>query len=248
MSGVAIIPRHLRRLTTVASLRDQDAVWISGESGSGKSAIARWLHERGPRSAYPFVEIKAFDPIPLQIRSAGMGTLYFPELETLDDLTLDYLQDLLRYRSITVPTPNGNFNTLIHSRVIISSLATPAEHPQFSEFAQKYRIHLPPLRARMDEFEDLSHALLDELVRQTQKHYVHGISTDAIAYLKTQDWRGNIRELREAIRAALLANTMSRQLEASHFIFPNNELKPMEVGLPLPTNVHRLVSPGEASS
>ena len=253
MSGVAFIPYHLRRLTTVASLRDQEAVWISGPGGSGKSAIARWLHDRGPRAAHPFVEIKPFEPIPLQIKSAGMGTLYFPELETLDETTLDYLNDLLRYRSITVRAPaittnQSTFTSMVHARVIFSSLTTPQNHPDFdAHFAKKYRIHIPSLRERIDEdpqtFTDIAHQLLSELTTEIKQHDIHTISEDALGYLKTLEWKGNIRELRETLRSAILKHTElaknrnkpTNSLDTSDFLLANNtlknDLKPMEVGL-----------------
>jgi two-component system, NtrC family, response regulator AtoC len=64
-------------------------------------------------------------------------------------------------------------------------------------------IVLPPLRARTDDMPLLVHYFIDAFNREFRKK-VRGVSNEAMQRLKTYGWRGNIRELRNAVERAML--------------------------------------------
>jgi len=207
-------------------------VMISGEPGTGKELLARFIHQHSPWNDGPFVRVDCanFTPeelerelfgaatgvggveetIPGKIEAAEGGTLYLAEIGDLDvelqPKLLRFLQDKAFYRVY------GNRAIHANARIVASSSTDLPAAVRAGDFREDlwYRLNvvpfnMPPLRERR---EDIAH-LMDHLVaRYSARHHrnVLGANDGAIALLQKYDWPGNIVELENAVeRAVLLA-------------------------------------------
>src|SRR4051794_13768169 len=80
MEMVHFIPPSQRRLALLAAQAETAPVLIYGASGTGKGAIARWIHANGPRGAYTFLIANQSKSLVDQIVEAQGGTLAIPEM------------------------------------------------------------------------------------------------------------------------------------------------------------------------
>ena len=80
MEMVHFIPTGQRRLAMLAAQADTAPALISGASGTGKGAIARWIHSNSPRAAHPFIIATRDRTFIEQISEAQGGTIVIPEI------------------------------------------------------------------------------------------------------------------------------------------------------------------------
>lgn len=178
-------------------------VLISGESGSGKSLIARVLHDYSDRRGLPFVSVTAADlaetdgPAQVLARARG-GTVL---LEAIDDLPQEAQARVVRMIDHPGETP---------PRFIAAS---PAQIP--GELAEGrlrddlyYRLsaavlEVPALRRRVDDIPLLAGHFLDQMPRDGQN--ARRISPEAIQFMRKYAWPGNVRQLENVIRRLGLA-------------------------------------------
>jgi len=196
-------------------------VLIQGETGTGKTTIARWLHEQGARASQPFVEVNcsampealaeselfghergAFtDARTARIglfEAANGGTLFLDELPSLSPaLQAKLLKVIEEHR----------FRRLGGTREITVDTRLMAATRQFREDLYHrldlYRILIPPLRERGEDIERLAEALLENLCR---RHRLPGkrLSASARLRLRSAPWPGNVRELAHELERALV--------------------------------------------
>lgn len=217
MKMVFFIPPSQRRLAMLAAQADTAPVLICGASGTGKGAIARWIHTNGPRSAKPFFETNRNVPLLDQIPMAQGGTLLVHEVS---EWPLGEQKNLLHYlKTKTIPVidpPNAgkiSANKMILNTRIIATTSHSLEgraqaglfNAELLETLNVFRIEMPALSRRLDEFEDIVIEILGEIARDLHKEYIKTLSQEALAQLKKYDWPGNIRELRNVLRAAALS-------------------------------------------
>ena len=211
----------------VESMARSDAtILLVGETGVGKSRIARMLHALSSRAMRPFREVEcALRPeallemtlfgadqhagmpaVPGVLEPARGGTVY---LEEIADLPVVLQPQLLRV--LDSPSSTALDATTADVRVIASSgrdLATEVTEDRFNE-ALYYRLgvtplHLSPLRARAPEdLRETTLALLAEL-RRGLPDAPREITARAADLLARYHWPGNIRELRNVLERALL--------------------------------------------
>ncbi len=204
-------------------------VLVVGETGSGKDVIARALHEasglRGPLvalncAALPttLAESELFGHVrgaftgadrdrPGVFQQAAGGTLF---LDEIGDMDLPLQAKLLRALDAGTVRPLGATREVaVDARVIAAThrnLPAAIEQGRFREDLY-YRLaaiqlRVPALRERTDDVEPLVRRFLAEACAGRQ---LPSISADAVTWLLRQHWRGNVRELRQAVlRAALL--------------------------------------------
>ena len=79
-----------------------------------------------------------------------------------------------------------------------------------------FRIEMPPLSRRHAEFEDIATGIMSEISRELHKEYLKSLSPKAVELLLSYDWPGNIRELRNVLRIAVIAATGDR-IEVENF-------------------------------
>ncbi|MBB3954970.1 sigma 54-interacting transcriptional regulator [Novosphingobium sediminicola] len=197
-------------------------IFISGETGTGKEACAEAIHRASPRSAAPFVTVSCNamppelierrifgDPSesaptapPCALRAADRGTLFLDEVSVLP---LPLQGRLLRFLQSGMAG-----RTLVDVRLICSS-----SRPMLSELASgKFRedlyyrlavvpLELPPLRERGGDIEALAQSFLRRFAREQGKKF-DPLGPDHIAALEAYAWPGNLQELQNVIRRAVL--------------------------------------------
>ena len=213
----------------------QANIIIFGESGSGKEVVAKAVHELGDRKAGPFVAINC-SAIPENLleselfgyakgaftgavgskiglfEEANKGTLF---LDEIGDLALPLQAKLLRVlQERKIKRIGENQTRDISARVICAThkdLKKEVEKGSFREDLyfrlNVIPIHMPPLRERKEDIIPLSEYFLKKfsLINNTN---IKGFTKQAIKLLETLAWKGNVRELENAIeRAVVLSNS-----------------------------------------
>ena len=234
--GLEHIVGHDHRMTRVFEMIDSVAdtkatVLITGESGTGKSMIARAIHRRSSRRDGPFVEV-ACGALPETLleselfghvagsftgatgdkvgkfKQADGGTIFLDEIGTSSPgMQVKLLRILQDY---TFEPVGGTKSYKIDARVILATNDDLAERVAAGTFRQDlyYRVNvinieLPPLRQRVADVPLLAKHFLDQVCAESGKK-VHGFTDEAIETLQRYDWPGNVRELQNCIERAVL--------------------------------------------
>jgi DNA-binding NtrC family response regulator len=217
-------------------------VLITGESGTGKQAIARMLHDGSPRAGGPFVELNC-SAIPETLveselfghergafsdareRKLGLveiadsGTLF---LDEIGDLGLGAQAKLLTFlEQRTFRRVGATSVRRVDARVITATngdlAAMVAAHTMREDLFYRLNaitLHLPPLRERPEDVPALAMHFLKFSSREFGRRFT-GIAPEAAGILAAYRWPGNVRELRAVIsRAALMHD--DDKLRASH--------------------------------
>ena len=207
------------------------SVLITGETGTGKEVLARFIHKQGPRADKPFVPINCAAVPDTMLESelfgyeagaftgankrkqglveiADGGVLFLDEISSMP---VEMQAKLLRMLEEREVRRMGGVKWLpVDIQVIAASnrdLKAMIAEGKFREDLY-YRLkvldlHLPPLRERREDIPALVGFFVRQLAPRMGKQ-VHDVSPQALAALKAYYWPGNIRELRNAIERALL--------------------------------------------
>jgi transcriptional regulator with GAF, ATPase, and Fis domain len=226
-------------ITRMVSARNT-TVLVTGESGTGKDLLAQEIHLISPRRNQPFVVVNCSAiPEPLleaelfgytkgsftgalqarigRIHAAHGGTLF---LDEIGDMPLSLQSKILRFlEQGEVQRLGGNDNLKVDVRVVAATNADLKGLVAKQQFREDlyYRlavfpIHLPPLRERMDDLEELARAFVAKFAPGTV------LSRTALQILAQHSWPGNVRELRNAMeRAAILAG-IEREIKPEHIV------------------------------
>ena len=209
MEMVHFIPSSQRRLALLAAQADLAPALVYGRSGTGKGAIARWIHTNGPRAGRTLLIASQAKPLAEQILQAQSGTLIVPEI---GEWPLSEQKALLVFlKTKSVPHPSGeDLPTLANVRIIgttSQALEGRAQGGLFNaELLEKlsgFRIEMPPLAKRSDEFEDIVLGILGEITRELHREHLRVFSKEAWNRLHMYDWPGNLRELRNVLQLAV---------------------------------------------
>ena len=225
-------PRLQRALDMArAASRVRSTTLIQGETGTGKSTLARAIHESGSRAGKPFVEI-ACGSIPEALLESELfghvkgaftgavadkkgrflaadgGTLFLDEINTATSTMQVKLLRALQERAFE---PVGSDETIqVDVRVIVATnqpLERLVDEGRFSPDLY-YRVHvlpidLPPLRERTTDLERLAVHFLARKSAEIERTIL-GFQPDAIEALRRYHWPGNIRELENAVERAVI--------------------------------------------
>jgi len=224
--------RMLKIYDMVNSVADTRAtVLITGESGTGKSLVARAIHRHSTRRDRPFVEV-ACGALPETLLESELfghvagaftgaagnklgkfmqadgGTVFLDEISTASPgMQVKLLRVLQDFEFEQV---GGTQTFTIDTRVILASNEDLARAVTDGRFRQDlfYRINvinieLPALRERISDIPLLAEHFLNE-VRQDCGKQVHGFADEAVAALQRYPWPGNVRELQNVIERAVL--------------------------------------------
>src|SRR5215831_5193065 len=204
---------------------------ITGENGTGKSVVARMVHQLSTRAGQPLITVNmgglpegvfesemfghvkgAFTDAKAdragRFELADHGTLFLDEIA---NLTATQQTKLLRVLETGEFERVGSSKTR-HADVRLLSATNADLRKEIG--AGKFRedlffrlntiqIHLPALRDRLDDIPDLAEQFLEELSKRYRKQ-IQGVHEDAIAALKAYPWPGNVRELRHVMERAVL--------------------------------------------
>ena len=222
--------RHLFEEATALAQSDVN-VLITGESGSGKEVLARFIHDRSGRANRPFLAINcqayALSLIESElfgyrggsftgarakgktgkIESAAGGTLF---LDEIGDLDLTIQVKLLRVLETRMIEPIGGSAAVpVDFRLICATNQDLAERIKTKLFRDDlyYRINtvrldVPPLRERIEDIPALAAHFLERFSADQKKGQLR-LNRAAEKQLLSHDWPGNIRELKNAMEAAV---------------------------------------------
>ena len=223
----------------MVAVRDT-TVLITGESGTGKDLVAQEIHLMSTRRKQPLVVVNcAAIPETLleaelfgytkgsftgavqsrigRIHAAHGGTLF---LDEIGDMPLSLQSKILRFlEQGEVQRLGGNDNLKVDVRVIAATNADLKKLVSEQRFREDlyYRlavfpIHLPPLRDRMGDLEELAVAFAAKF------HPGVSLSREALGILGQHRWQGNVRELRNAIERATILVGHGREIKAEHIV------------------------------
>jgi two-component system response regulator FlrC len=219
------------------------SVMISGESGSGKEVLARYLHAHSPRAAGPFVAINcaaipenmleavlfgyekgaytgAIKATPGKFEQAQGGTLLLDEISEMDLALQAKLLRVLQERE--VERLGGRDVIQLDVRILATTNRRLREEVAAGRFREDlfYRLnvfplHISPLRERPDDILPLARALL---ARHDKSGEGRVFSAGAEAQLRQHRWPGNVRELDNVVQRALVL-ARGREILAADILF-----------------------------
>ncbi|MBN1343377.1 MAG: sigma-54-dependent Fis family transcriptional regulator [Phycisphaerae bacterium] len=232
----------------------QTTVLIFGESGVGKERVAREIHNRSRRASGPFVAVdcSSFSGALIEsqlfghirgaftgadydhsgyIRAADGGTLFLDEVGDMPPTLQTRLLRVLQERCVT---PVGHTRPIpVDVRIVAATHQNLPGLIRGGKFREDlfyrlsaYRLIVPPLRERISDIVPLANHFLD-LQAQVYEEPRRLLSGTAGRWLESQPWRGNIRELANAIEFALVSHD---RMELMPEDFPE-PLLPDEVGI-----------------
>jgi DNA-binding NtrC family response regulator len=206
-------------------------VLLTGETGTGKTYLARLIHECSSRREHRLltvpcgalvanlVESELFGHIRGaftgadhdkvgKFQAAGEGTVLLDEIETLG---LEQQANLLRVIETGEYEPVGSNQTrLCTARIIAASNCNLEDAVERGKFRQDlyYRLnvmsfYLPPLRERIQDIGPLVRSMAAKFAQKFRKE-LFAISPEAMASLEAFPWPGNIRQLENVIQQAIL--------------------------------------------
>lgn len=206
-------------------------VLLLGETGTGKTTLARWLHHKGPRASGPFIEANC-SAIPDSLaeselfghekgaftdarsariglfEAAAGGTLFLDEVNSLPLPLQGKLLTAIEERRIR--RVGGNHQIPVDARVVAASnrdLRQEVAERRFREDLYHrldlYRVAIPPLRERGEDILRLAQHLIQR-VGQRQRLPPRPISATGRRRLLHYAWPGNVRELAHEIERALV--------------------------------------------
>jgi len=209
------------------------SVFLTGETGTGKSHLARMIHDCSPRQKQRMVTVPCGALAPHLIESelfghvrgaftgadcsrvgkfeaAGQGTIF---LDEIDILGLDHQAALLRVIETGEYEPVGSNETRVsQARLIVASNRNLEQLVHSGSFRQDlfYRLnivsfHLQPLRRRTQDIAPLARALVARFAADFSKE-VTGLSPAALTALEQCPWPGNIRQLENVLQQAVLVS------------------------------------------
>ncbi len=211
-------------------------VLLLGESGTGKEALARALHELGPRAAGPFVGINcgaipeylleselfgyergAFTGAVKQtlgrIETAQNGTLF---LDEIGELPLHLQVKLLRFlQERIIERVGGRRPIPVDVRIVSATNRTLESLVQEGKFREDlfYRLNtvsvrVPPLRERPGDQTLLARHFLEKFAKEARRRFV-GFTEEALEAIASYVWPGNVRELENRVRRAVIMGDRS---------------------------------------
>jgi len=206
-------------------------VIILGETGTGKTSLARWLHHHGPRAAAPLIEVNC-SALPEALAESELfghergaftdakeakiglfeaaegGTLFLDELPSL---SLPLQAKLLKViEDHEVRRVGGHKSITVDVRVVAASqdildeqVAAGAFREDLRQRLDLFRVNIPALRKRGDDVVALAQNFADEIARKYGLGQV-GIPSEGAARLRQYGWPGNVRELAHEVERSLV--------------------------------------------
>lgn len=221
-------------------------VLITGPNGSGKELVARQLHEKSERAKFEFVEVNCA-AIPSELieselfghekgsftsaikqrigkfEQAEGGTLF---LDEIGDMSLSAQAKVLRaLQENKITRVGGEKDTLVNVRVIAATNKDLKKEIAENRFREDLYhrlsvivIKVPALNNRVDDIPLLVEKFLSDLALETGAKRKE-ITGEAIKELQSNQWTGNIRELRNVVeRLVIMSDSMIDQKDVKKYL------------------------------
>jgi two-component system nitrogen regulation response regulator NtrX len=225
---------------TIEKVAPTDArVLITGENGTGKELVARWIHEKSNRANMPLIEVNCA-AIPSELieselfghekgafttaikqrigkfEQANGGTLF---LDEIGDMSLSAQAKVLRViQEGVLQRVGGDKSIHVDVRVLAATNKNLIEEIEKNQFRMDLyhrlsviMIHVPTLNERVADIPVIAEKFLKEICEDNgvKKTFAHG----ALDELKNVDWTGNIRELRNVIERLVILSEAKITIE-----------------------------------
>ncbi|HLW30234.1 MAG TPA: sigma-54 dependent transcriptional regulator [Brumimicrobium sp.] len=226
----------IQRLVDIISPTNMTVV-ITGESGTGKEVVARMIHDASSRKSGPFIPVDC-GALPQELASSELfghvrgaftgatsdkkgsfelangGTLF---LDEIGNLSYENQVKLLRVLQERVIRKVGSEKDMaVDVRIVVATnedLKLAMHKGTFREDiyyrVNEFKIELKPLRKNKEELSDFIQFFLQKSNEELSKS-VEGIDEDALEVLYNYPWPGNIRELKNTIKRAVLLSESNK--------------------------------------
>lgn len=234
----------LREASAAASLADV-TVLLTGESGTGKTQLARAIHNNSPRASEPFIEVNvatftdtlvgselfgwtrgaftgAHEANPGKVGAAERGTLF---LDEISELSIDLQSKLLQFLQSREYAPIGSPRPV---RANVRIIAATNQDLRDAVEAGRFRrdlyfrlevvtIRMPSLAERSEDLPDLARSLCRSACERNRLGLVD-LSPGAMLAIRTAEWPGNVRQLANAMERAVIraASEHAARVERRH--------------------------------
>jgi DNA-binding NtrC family response regulator len=160
---------------------------LTGESGVGKETVAREMHRLSPMAQAQFSAIDAVD-FGIAAARHGNRTIYLRGVDAVETSAQESLLRVLR-------ALDRETRLIVASRSDLKGMVSAGRmRADLCETIAALDIRVPPLRERMEEFDQLAHALVERSAPGATFH------EDALARMRQHGWPGNLEELWELCR------------------------------------------------
>jgi len=207
------------------------SVIIEGESGTGKENVAQAIHSLSPRSKAKFVAVDcgalsmelaaselfghvrgaftgAVQDKLGQFEEAHKGTLF---LDEVGNLSYEIQVKLLRAIQERIIQPVGsNKETKIDVRIITATNDDLFEAVRKGNFREdlyhrlnEFRLKVPPVRARFDDLQEFMNFFRESANLELERN-VTGFDKEVVEIFESYDWPGNLREMKNIVKRAVL--------------------------------------------
>lgn len=228
--GESYIFQSIKRISYKAASSNSN-ILLLGESGTGKSILAQAIHKASARRNQPFISINC-GAIPESLMESELfgyeegaftgarkdGRIGYFELANKGTLFLDEIGDMSMNMQVKLLSViqnrkiiriGGSTEKSVDIRVITATNKDLVKLINDQKFREDlyYRInvlpiYIPPLRERKEDIYLLVHSLVPKICLSMGKQE-KDVSSDAMAYLLTYDWPGNIRQLENVLERAI---------------------------------------------
>lgn len=241
--GLVANSEAMKRVLDVAerAARGDGPILLTGESGTGKSAVAQFIHQASGRAG-AFVELNCASLPATLVESelfgvrkgaftdakedrqglfvaAKNGTIF---LDEIGELSLESQPKLLSVVETRKIRPVGDSKQIpVNARLIAATNRSLEDALRANQFRPDLyyrlnviRVEIPPLRERREDIAPLLDAYLPHLAQRAGRE-IWAIADDAMRWLQQQHWAGNVRELLNLVeRAVTLSTSPTLSLEA----------------------------------
>lgn len=245
----------LQKLIDVVAPSDLSVI-VEGESGTGKEYVARAIHKISKRSEKPFIAVDcgtlskelsaselfghvkgsftgAVNDKQGQFAAANGGTLF---LDEVGNLSYEVQIQLLRaIQERAVQPVGGNKQIHVDVRIITATnddLAAKVREGKFREDLyhriNEFKLQVSPLRERPEDLVQFVEYFITVANRELNRE-IKGLSEDVWEIVKQYEWPGNLRELRNIIRRAVLlsaGNTIGKNVLPTEMTSPPADQQP----------------------